>query len=170
MKYWIFLFSVIGSLGAIAPAQAAEKVILKYNVLQESISVAQLRTLSQTGEASPELHSYLELVNKKPEELREILNHSIVVTPKILSSVLDSFAGKYLLKKLSEVIHSPSAPNNKDSLRNALIASVNTNDDIRLIEVLENYPDPELQIEGDRLMELYQQVKAIAGNFSNLPF
>ena len=170
MKYWIFLFSVIGSLGAIAPGQAAEKVILKYSVLQESISVAQLSNLSKTGETSPELHSYLELVNKKPEELRQILNHSIVVTPKVLSGVLDSFAGKYLLKKLSEVIHSHSAPNNKDSLRNALIASVNTNDDIRLIEVLENYPDPELQVEGDRLMELYQQVKAIAGNFSNLPF
>ena len=110
MKYWIFLFSVIGSLGAIAPGQAAEKVILKYSVLQESISVAQLSNLSKTGETSPELHSYLELVNKKPEELRQILNHSIVVTPKVLSSVLDSFAGKYLLKKLSEVIHSPSAP------------------------------------------------------------
>jgi hypothetical protein len=68
------------------------------------------------------------------------------------------------------VIHSPSADNSKESLRNALVASVNTNDDIRLIEVLENYPNPELQVEGDRLMELYQQVKAIAGNFSNLPF
>lgn len=170
MKYWIFLFSVIGSLGAIAPVQAAEKVILKYNVLQESISVAQLSTLSQTGEASPELHSYLELVNKKPEELREILNHSIVVTPKVLSSLLDSFAGKYLLNKLSEVIRSPSTENSKESLRNALLASANTNDDIRLIEVLENYPNPELQIEGDLLMELYQKIKAIAGNFSNLPF
>ena len=170
MKNWIFLFSLIGSLDAIAPVQAAEKVILKYSVLQESISVAQLSNLSKTGETSPELHTYLDLVNKKPEELRQILNQSITVTPKVLSSVLDSFAGKYLLNKLSEVIHSPSADNSKESLRNALIASVNTNDDIRLIEVLENYPDPELQVEGDRLMELYQQVKAIAGNFSNLPF
>jgi len=170
MKNWIFLFSVIGSLGAIAPVQAAEKVILKYNVLQESISVAQLSTLSKTGEASPELHSYLDLVNKKPEELRQILNQSITITPTVLSSVLDSFAGKYLLNKLSEVIHSPSEKDSKEALRNALITSVNTNDDIRLIEVLENYPNPELQVEGDRLMELYQQVKAIAGNFSNLPF
>lgn len=170
MKSWIFLFSVIGSLGAIAPVQAAEKVILKYNVLQESISVAQLSNLSKTGETSPELHTYLDLVNKKPEELREILNHSIVIAPKVLSSLLDSFAGKYLLNKLSEVIRSPSTENSKESLRNALVASVNTNDDIRLIEVLENYPDPELQVEGDRLMELYQQVKAIAGNLSNLPF
>jgi hypothetical protein len=112
----------------------------------------------------------LDLVNKKPEELRQILNQSITVTPTVLSNLLDSFAGKYLLNKLTEVISSPSAQNSKESLRNALIASVNTNDDIRLIEVLENYPDPELQIEGDRLMELYQQVKAIAGNFSNLPF
>ena len=99
MKNWIFLFSVIGSLGAIAPVQAAEKVILKYNVLQESISVAQLSNLSKTGETSPELYTYLDLVNKKPEELREILNHSIVITPKVLSSLLDSFAGKYLLNK-----------------------------------------------------------------------
>ena len=170
MKYWFLLFSILGSLGAIAPVQAAEKVILKYDVLQESISVAQLSNLSQTGETSPELHSYLELVNKKPEELRQILNYSIAATPTVLSNVLGSFAGKYLLLKVGEVIHSPSEKDSKEALRGALIASANTNDEIRLIEVLENYPNPELQIEGDRLMALYQQFKGMADNLSKLPF
>lgn len=169
MKYFTLLFSVISSFIVIAPIQAAEKVILKYSVLEESIAVAELSNLSQTGKASPELQSYLDLVNKKPEDLRLILNYSIPVTPDALSKIINSFAGKFLLKKVGEVIHSPSEPANTETLRNALITSANTGDEIRLIEVLENYSNSELQVEGDRLMELYEKYKTIAGNLSSLP-
>ncbi|MEB3190768.1 MAG: hypothetical protein VKL42_10545 [Snowella sp.] len=43
------------------------------------------------------------------------------------------------------------------------------NRSISLIEVLENYPTAELQVEGDRLMELYQQIKGLVGKIPRLP-
>lgn len=170
MKRWMLMFSMMGLVNAITPVQAAERVVVKYSVFQESVPVADLSHLSKTGEASPTLQTYLEMANKKPEEVRDILNYSISVTPDKLNQMLDSFVGKYVLNKAGEVIQHPTGQANNSALRDALISSANTENDIRLIEVLENYPSEEVQINGDRLMELYQQFKSVAGNIPNLPF
>lgn len=170
MKRWLLMFSIISSVNVITPAQAAEKVLVKYSVFQESVSVAELSNLSKTGEVSPTLQTYLEMANKKPEEVRNILNYSISINPDQLSQVLDSFVGKYVLNKAGEVIQTTEGQTNKDALRDALMSSAQTENNIRLIEVLENYPSTEVQINGDRLMELYQQFKSVAGNIPNLPF
>ena len=151
------------------PSQAAEKVVLKYSILQESVSVPELSQLSQTGEVSPSIQAYLTLANRQPEELRQWLNASLAVTPQALSNLLNSFVGKYLLGRLNEVVHTPSDRSNTEALRGALITSAQNDNRVSLIEVLENYPTPEVHIEGDRLMELYQQIKVAADKFSQLP-
>ena len=43
-------------------AIAADNVIVKYGLLQESISVEELKTFSETGETSPKLDFYLKQV------------------------------------------------------------------------------------------------------------
>ncbi|MFM7577386.1 MAG: alpha/beta hydrolase [Microcystaceae cyanobacterium] len=150
------------------PSHAAEKVVLKYSILQESVSVPELSQLSQTGEVSPSIQAYLTLANRQPEELRQWLNASLAVTPQALTDLLNSFVGKYLLGRLNEVVHTPSDRSNTEALRGALITSAQGDNRVSLIEVLENYPTPEIHIEGDRLMELYQQIKVAADKFSRL--
>ncbi|MEB3309261.1 MAG: alpha/beta hydrolase [Snowella sp.] len=166
----MLLFSIMGLVNLIPPVQAAERVVVKYSVFQESLAVSELSNLSRTGEVSPTLQTYLEMANKKPEEVRDILNYAISVNPDQLNQMLNSFVGKYILNKAGEVIQNPISQANNNALRDALVISANTENDIRLIEVLENYPSPEVQINGDRLMELYQQFKSVAGNIPNLPF
>jgi hypothetical protein len=52
---------------------AAEKVILRYGIFQESISVAELSSFAETGDPSPTLAAYMKLANKEPEEIRNAL-------------------------------------------------------------------------------------------------
>ncbi len=163
-------FSVIFATLAFAlvprPVEAAEKVVLRYSVLQESVSIEELGELSRTGKVSPSLKAYLNMANKDPEELRGWLNKSFQVNPTSLSRVLNSFAGEYVLNQVGQVIHTPSNRANKEALRGAIITSAQKDNAVQLIEILENYPTQELHVNGDRLMEIYQQVEGLTAMLS----
>ncbi len=165
---------VIASLGGLLsflcfspPTLAAEQVILKYSIFQESISIQELGELSRTGKVSPELRTYLNLANKEPEELRQWLNQPFPVSSVTLSKVLNSFAGVYILNQVGDVIHTPSQRASKQALRGAIISSAVDDNEVQLIEVLENYPTPEVHVEGDRLVALYENVQDFR---AKLPF
>lgn len=150
------------------PAQAAEQVILKYSVLRESIPVADLSNLAQTGEVSSSLKKYLKMANKKPEDLRQVLNEEVDVNAVNLSKMLNSYPGEFLLDRAGEIVHTPSDKASRESLRGALVTSAIKDDKIQLIEVLENYPTSEVHVEGDRLVELYNTLNGVVGELSNL--
>ncbi len=164
------MVSIIGVFSVRVPAQAAEQVILKYSILRESVSVEELSTLANTGEASSSLRAYLKLANKQPEELRALLNNNVDVDPVFLSKVLNSFAGGMVLDPVSEVIHTPSKRANRESLRGALVTSALSDKNIRVIEIFENYPTQELHVDGDRLAEIYQSIEGLVSKMPRLPF
>ncbi|HBB34104.1 MAG TPA: alpha/beta hydrolase [Cyanobacteria bacterium UBA8803] len=145
-------------------ANAAESVVLKYRFLRETISVSELSTFAQTGELSSSLQAYLKLAGKDPEELRSILTQEIAVNPILLSRVLNSVVGEAMLDRASQVVHTPSDRANRESLRSALVTSALGDEKITLIETLENYPTPEVHVEGDRLVEIVQYMTRVIGS------
>ncbi|MEL4895155.1 alpha/beta hydrolase [Crocosphaera sp. Alani8] len=165
-----FMLAMVGLFSPKVSAQAAETVILKYSILRESVSVEELSHLANTGEASRSLKSYLKLANKKPEELRVLLNNNVDVDPVFLSKVLNSFAGSMVLDPVGEVIHTPSKRANRESLRGALVTSAMSDQNIRLIEIFENYPTEEIHVDGDRLAEIYQNIQGFVNSIPRLPF
>lgn len=158
------------ALGWAAPSIGAEQVVLRYSILQESIAVEDLSRLSRRGEVSPTLAAYLSLANQQPEDLRRWLNQSVQASPELLSQVLNGFLGKYFLGQISEVFQTPSQKASPEALRGALITSAINDHQVEVIEILENYPTQALYVDGNRLMELYQQFKSIEASLSKLPF
>jgi hypothetical protein len=142
-------------------ANAANTVILKYGFLRESISVAELSTFTKTGEMSSSLRNYFNLANQNPETVRKILTDKIPVNGVLLSKILNSLPGEFLLDTLSNYITTPSGRASKESLRGAIVTSALPDNNIQLIEVLENYPTSEIQVEGDRLLEMYKSIKEV---------
>lgn len=141
-----------------ARAEAANSVVLKYRFLRESVSVPELSTFAQTGELSPKLQFYLKLAGKEPAQLRRLLTQDVKVNANLLSGVLNSPVGEVMLDRVSEVVHTPDNQANRESLRGALVSSAVGDGQITLIEVLEQYPTPEVQLEGDRLAEVVQNM------------
>jgi len=140
-------------------AIAAERVVLKYRILRESISVAELTQLAATGQVSPKLQAYLKLAQQSPESLRQPLVKPIGVNRRLLDRVLNSRPGEILLDQVGQVIHPPSNQANRQALRSALVLSATPDNQITLIEVLQNYPTSEVEVEGDRLEDTYRQLK-----------
>ena len=141
--------------------EAAESVVLKYGMLRQSIPVAELSTLAETGEPSSELEFYLGLAKKQPKDLQKLLMKPIKVEGVPLSKFLNSFPGIFLLDVVGEYLSTPSGRASRESLRGALVSSALPDGDIKLIEVLENYPTSELYVEGDRLAEIYVNIKGV---------
>ena len=164
------ILSILGTICANFPVRAADQVILKYSILRESVSVPELSNLAKTGEVSPSLKAYLKLANKQPDDLRRILNQNVDVDPVFLSKILNSFAGDFVLNEVGQIIHTPSKRANRESLRGALVTSALSDRNIRVIEILENYPTSELHVDGDRLADVYQQIEGVVGQIPRLPF
>ena len=165
-----FLLSIWGLIVCAHPVAAAEQVILKYSIFRESISVAELTTLAQTGQASSKIEAYLALVNRSPQELQRVWAFEANVDPVMLSQLLNSFPGEFILTQIGTTIHTPSQRADKEALRGALVTSAMPDGKLSLIEVLENYPTQEVHIEGDNLVELYSQLKGMMDSISRLQF
>ncbi|MBW4449382.1 MAG: alpha/beta hydrolase [Spirirestis rafaelensis WJT71-NPBG6] len=151
-----------------APALAAESVVLKYRIFRESISVQELSTFAQTGKLSTSLRVNLALARQNPQAIRQYLTEPVKVNPVILDKVLNSRIGNVILDQLTEVIHTRSRQADKQALRAALVVSASKDGQITFIEVIQNYPTNEVEVEGDRLESAYRQLRRLQGNLQDI--
>ncbi|MBW4568878.1 MAG: alpha/beta hydrolase [Tolypothrix carrinoi HA7290-LM1] len=146
------------------PALAAESVVLKYRIFRESVSVEELSTFAQTGKLSTSLRVNLALARQNPQAIRQYLTEPVKINPVILDKVLNSRIGNVILDQLTQVIHTRSRQADKQALRPALVVSASKDRQITLIEVIQNYPTPEVEVEGDRLESAYRQLRRLQEN------
>jgi Alpha/beta hydrolase of unknown function (DUF1400) len=154
-----YLLLGLASFGTASSIQAAESVVLQYGILQGSISVKELSTYAREGKLSSSLKNYLELANRKPEDVQKVLNQEIDVDSILLYRALNSLPGEILLDRVGEIIRTPSGRASRESLRAALVSSALPDNKIALIEVIENYPTSEVYIEGGRLADAYNSIR-----------
>jgi hypothetical protein len=150
------------------PALAAESVVLKYRIFRESVSVQELSTFAQTGKLSTSLRVNLALARQNPEAIRQYLTEPVKINPVILDKVLNSRIGNVILDQLTQVIHTRSRQADKQALRAALVVSASKDRQITLIELIENYPRNEVEVEGDRLESAYRQLRRLQGNLQDI--
>jgi Alpha/beta hydrolase of unknown function (DUF1400) len=157
-------------------AFAAESVLLKYRIFRESVSVKELTNFAQTGELSTPLKVNLALAKQDPKKIREYLTKSVTVNPILLDRVLNSSVGNILLDQIGEAIHTPSRQADRQALRAAIILSASSDrsgsgakaNSINLIEIIQNYPTSEVEVEGEVLERAYRQLSQLEGNLQDL--
>ena len=142
-------------------AIAAERLVVHYRIFSQSVAISELRTLADTGQASRAIQFYLTLGNRQPEELRQILTRPIAVNSNDLYQILSSPLGSVALDEVSQVIHTPDNQANRESLNAALVAASLPDGQIRLIDVLEQYPTNEVHLNGERLIEAIERISSI---------
>lgn len=159
-------------------AFAAEQVVLKYRIFRQSISVKELTNFAQTGELSTSLRVNLALAKQNPKAIRQYLTQPVAVNIRLLDRVLNSPVGNVVLDQISEAIHTPSRTADRQALRAALILSAsrdypdssgqNSRNTISLIEIIQNYPTSEVEVEGEVLERAYRQLSQLAGTLQDL--
>jgi hypothetical protein len=149
---------IAGTVLSAIPGFAAEKITLKYSILRETIPVADLTMLAETGKAPDYLEHYIRLGKQEPQEVQKALNQQAKVSPIVLDRVLNSPVGNLVLDELGKTIHTPAGVADRQALRAALVISASKDSKISLIEVMQNYPTQEVVVEGDRIVAAARQL------------
>jgi hypothetical protein len=169
-KSMLFLALSTGLILCNSEVKAAEKVVLKYSVLQVPISVSELETFAKTGQMSPPLALLLTQSKQNPDTVRQALTKPIKVNYNLVKDNLKSTPAKLILDQVGQVIHpSTNQRDDRDALGNAVLKSLEKDNELTLLEVMQNYPTSEIQVEGDRLVEAYTQLATFSKQLGNLP-
>jgi hypothetical protein len=136
---------------------AAERVVLKYGILRDTISVAELTEFAKTGKRSPDLEAYMRMTKVDSQAVQRSLTREVPFDPVILDRVLNSPFGDVLLDRIGEAIHTPSNTANRQALRAALTLSAKDGK-VSLLEAIQNYPTQEVYVEGENLLKAYTQL------------
>ena len=143
-----------------ARSRTAEQVVFAFGPFRRSFSIADLTTFAETGNMPRGWRFYLKLAKAQPEDLRTVLTSEIAVKLKTLDKHLNSLPGEYALFQLGQIIHTPSRRANIQAMRSALILAAADDDQVTLLEVLQNYPTPQLIVEAPKLLRLGQSLWA----------
>jgi hypothetical protein len=149
------------------PAIAAEQIVLRYGQLERSISVADLSRFAETGELSRPLRRYFRLAQQEPYGVRRVLNYPAPVNTRTLDRVLNSPLGNLVLAQLTQAVYTSSRAEDETALRSALVAASQDNQ-LSLIEVIQNYPTPQVYVDGERLVAAYQQLSILSDRLEPL--
>ena len=120
----------------------------------------------------------LALAKQNPKAIRQYLTQPVAVNLRLLDRVLNSPVGNVVLDQISEAIHTPSRKADRQALRAALILSAsrdypdssgqNSRNTISLIEIIQNYPTSEVEVEGEVLERAYRQLSQLAKTLQDL--
>ncbi|NJK73068.1 MAG: alpha/beta hydrolase [Microcoleus sp. SU_5_6] len=161
-RWTLFLAAGAGMLFYSNAATAAEKVVLKYSAIRMTLPVSELEIFAETGKMSPALEMLLGNAKKDPETVRRSLIRPVKVSQSFLDRALNSKVGEIILDEVGQVIRTPSGNENQDALRSALLVSASNDHEITLLETMKNYPNPEVHVEGDRLVEAYGKLVVLS--------
>ncbi|MCM1982483.1 alpha/beta hydrolase [Lyngbya confervoides] len=156
---WVALLGIF--LGWSAPAMAAETIVMKYGPIRRSLPIQDLRTLADTGKPSRQLNTYLRLAKQSPESLRAKLTDPMNVNVLTLDSGLNSIPGNLILDEAGKYISPPQEQGRREALRSALVLSAAGDNQVTLVEILENYPTPVVEVEVDRAVATYRQIDGV---------
>ncbi len=150
-----------GTLAIGTSAQAAEKIVLKYGFLQQSVPVADLTTFAETGDRAV-LESY-GVSGDESQKIRNTLTQQIPIDVRTIDQGLNNPIGDAVLDKVGEAIQPPTGGASRQSLRAALVLSASDDGKVSLLEVIQKYPTSEVHVDVAKLAKAYSQVAAIEG-------
>ncbi|NEQ29195.1 MAG: alpha/beta hydrolase [Microcoleus sp. SIO2G3] len=162
------LLTVLGFTCFSSRVEAAEQVVLKYGVLERSIAVSDLENFAETGELVRPLRRYIRVSGESPERVRETLRQEFEVSPRLLDRLLNNPVGEAALDQFSHAIYPSSGEADVTALRSALVLSASNDNRISILEVVRNYPTPQVYIDGERLVQAYGQIRALGDRLGPL--
>lgn len=153
-------FALAALMLAAMPAPAAQRITLRLEELERSVSVASLARFARDGQADADLKRTLNrLTPEQRQSLRTALAQRAPVTAVMVANFLATHLGQRILQQLVKVLDQPpeaAAPAVSSAL--ILAAARAGEGGPRLIDVLEAYPLAALRVNGVAVLSLVDQL------------
>jgi len=138
--------STLLAVAAPASGQAAERVAFRYGPFQRSISVADLQTYAETGEAPPELAVILRRIpSESRESVQQLLQAQLPVTVVTLDRFLRTPQGQGVLNQIADItVREDEA--GVQAVRGASIVAAALPGGLSVLNFLKAYPSPTITL------------------------
>lgn len=144
-----------------AGAQAAETITIRYLDDTITVPVSNLETYARTGEAqTPEVREFFERHSELGQIVQDALTTQIYISEAFLQDTLNSSVGEFVLVKLNELIGSPSWREDLQPLRTALLDAYQDDNSFSILEVIQDLPDEDINLNLSGLEPVYRDVRA----------
>ncbi|MEH1905809.1 MAG: alpha/beta hydrolase [Nostoc sp.] len=160
----LVLSMVLPTFGISNSVLAAEQIYASYSALELSISVTALENYAKTGVIDNDLAAYQQyLPLEKLQQLRRILLNRVKVSPAVVSQLLYTPQGEFLLHRLAHVIiaKSPQPESEFDALRKALILASAESSGLTLLNVLRKYPHSSIHLDVVETLEIATELEKL---------
>ena len=137
---------------------ASQEVVFTYGGATQSVAIEELQTFVETGQTSSSIDFLLSLSNQKPSLMRSILKQKLAADTILVSDLLNTVPGEYLLSQTGNVVGSKSRRANVTALRGSLIRAASDDGLVSLIEVLEHYPTKQVYVNGKMLAKVQNNI------------
>ncbi|MEW6493585.1 MAG: alpha/beta hydrolase [Cyanobacteriota bacterium] len=145
--------------GESASVQAAQTVVVRRGSSTQTIDLADLKTLAETGNASPPIQAYARSLRQKQREtILSALKTNFNINPVAVRNFLDTPVGNSLVSALAKTT-SRSDRVGELLVKSALVSGANNPQGLSLISFIEAYPHPRIEINFDRAFQ-------VLGNFN----
>ncbi|CAN1211238.1 hypothetical protein TUMEXPCC7403_13645 [Tumidithrix helvetica PCC 7403] len=161
---------LVSILGWGLQAKAAETVVFKYGMFEETLTLDQIQAFANAGELNSPLGEYLKERSLVDLALRKSLMQEISVDLIQLDRALNSPMGEFLLDRVGQAIGPHSGKANRQALRSAIVLSASQDRKLSILKVIRNYPLDRIDIDGESLEKLYGILKQFGGSLLNYIF
>ena len=147
-------------------ANAAEEIKIIYSIFSRTINVKSLKTFAENGNSTKKLKRILKATGSDDNEIRSVLNKNFEIPITIASKLVYSEIGNVFLTRLSSVIHTPKANDERTgmlALRASLVQGIKIgNGKINLINFFEGYPTKTVILDVNALSKIMNKVESIS--------
>ena len=146
--------------------KSAEEIKIVYSIFSRTINVKELKEFAIYGKADKNLKRLLKLTNTKNDDIREILEKDFEIPISIASKLMYSEIGNIILTRLSKIIHTQNARDEKTpvlALRSSIIKGIDLGEGkINTITFFEGYPTKKVILNVNALSKIMSKVESIA--------
>ncbi|BCL37667.1 alpha/beta hydrolase [Nostoc sp. MS1] len=159
MKYLGYLLLALFNLALLLRADnanciAAEKIVFRYGLLEESLPVSDLRNYAQKQEVSSDLQFLLNFFNQEQKkELHQALQVNMMLDLGTLDKLLNTDLVKDNLAIVSQGIDRSDAAG-VQALNAAIILGANSPKGLGIVSFLEAYPSQRIVIDIPKILEI----------------
>ena len=157
----LFILGAGATLALSSRANATELITLQYKDRSALVTIDDLSRFARTGAIPQSIQDLFATTDKIPSDISTILNKELKISRQFVDSFIDSAIGDFVLGGLDEVINNASSSRDLTNVRSTLVAAYEDDNRVSLIELIERYPQNEVQINVTSLEKTYNTVNGI---------
>ncbi|MEH2392979.1 MAG: alpha/beta hydrolase [Nostoc sp.] len=171
------IFLLLHSGFGLLPSLAAEKIVARYGLFEQSLPVADIRKYAETQKVSGDLQSFLGYLSAKDKQkFQDALQVKMSLDIAALDKLINTGIGKQILSFASQATvfptRSPIARRDQGSiqaLRAAIILGAKSPEGLGITSFLEAYPSNQLVFDVSKISKLVSMANLSSGSADTPP-